>query len=908
MHTDKGSCRKLHFEGNWLTWVVLRHFLPAPLFRELAYVIVDRISDNALTLDQLFDETITDGLPCLDSWLVQPLETNSNLASYLQYRIRSLIWTSDSESPPFHQENSEKPHVISSEIFDMIVNLGAADLMSAKTLLEDIPDINQPSFIQFVAAFKATCVSWKSQNTEDFLTKLEPCIRSIEMPLVAVVTKHLGDLCADEDEWDKAQALYKIAICRLTDYEDPSWKDFIGLLNAIITQSLAAATLTIDGAEKAASFFTDFLGKTNLCDNPLLLANATYDAMVISMMGDYLKNRQPDRRATLLSPPLLHNTHEISGAVEPWLRADFSDAHRRFWAVLRRQTALGSAMESRKTKALYARSIIDDLDQNIARKRQPQSFYMAIRLLLESGDTKSVAQIRWNEQLIDIYVDEHCVDFVISHALAHAGSKLDRQLVAVELFRGWTEQISPARTDVATSMLKNIALLAREPLSFYENLNLGGRSLKALQSIAKKRPELRRSLEPEVATAIMEKLHSPESWRNSETAIETALEYMEIFPDETLGTIIKSTLSMLDQISPKAGLWPVVRPALNLLTSESVKCLSTKEPELGRRIVSTILHFGLQQDSENARLLFYLHNFDAALLRDDSIRNKLQDTVKKVRLRATVINSSNAVENIQALLLAPAVSGYDGVKDALTGLTRILESAKESHPSIALPFAYDTLLLLTVRQQQIAIDISVSLDEFRSWLQPLVPLVINLWAVAKNQPLVFAPFSFPPAVKPDSVIIHNWAFASAQFAKELGQVKEIQEVLTAATANPELSSGIYLARATRSAAGEDDNIDPGSIRAENRDTFYSALGRRLVLLQRLDAKLGIEVCKALLDQCLNLGPREIDAAVYLSAIRLNMSGYVTHASLSDYMKRLENSRDLRLTLAPILHIIKDDAE
>jgi hypothetical protein len=607
-------------------------------------------------------------------------------------------------------------------------------------------------------------------------------------------------------------------------------------------------------------------------------------------------------------PPLLHKTHEVSSAVESWLKGEFNDAHRHFWAVLRRQIALGSATETRATKALYARSILDDLDQKISSQSQPQSFRLAMCLLIESGNSKAVTQIRWNEQLVDTYIDQQCVDFVIAHAQAHTGSQLERRFVTIELFREWAERISPARASIATSMLKNIARLAREPVSFYDKSTLGGRSLEALQSVAQKRPELRHSIVSEVAAAVTEKLRTTGFWRNEEEALKTALLYLDAFSDQSLHMVINSTLSMLDEISPEVGLWPVVRPALNLLVSEPVKQSSAREPELGRRIVSTILRFGLKQETENTRLLFYLRNFDSALLRDASVRDKLQETIKQVRRKAIEINTSNVVEHILALLFAPAISSCDGIKDALDGLTRIIQSAKTPRPSIVLPIAYDPLLLLADSQQHIATDISVDLDTFYSWLQPLIPLIIDLWTEAKERPLLFAPFSFPPATKPDSIIVHNWAFASFRFAESLGRDKEVQEAISVAAANSELSKGISLARATRSAAGKDDNIDTDSIRAENRDTFYSALGRRLVVLQKLDAEPGREVCKALIDQCLNLGPRELDSAVFLSAIRLNLSGYVTQSNISDYMKRLGNNRDLRLALAPILHIFKDSRD
>ena len=909
MCKDYIQLRKRHFSENWLTWITLYHFLPASMVRELAYVIVDQMSNNTLSLDQLFDEVTTGDLSCLDSWLLRPIEIQSPLANYLQSLIRALVWQNDQWGMTNPEKNDMTTSTISPLILGKAIELGSTDLMSAEHLLNDIPDTVQSSFTKFTEALKIARLSLTASDTVDLLNGIESHILSIEMPLIAVVFKHLGDLFADVDDWDKAQILYERADRCLADNADnidPSWQDFFASLKVIITQSKAAALYTLYGTSKAAEFLSGALNNANLQGNPLMLANASFDAWVATMKTDVEKWPR-DYRSLMLLPPLLHKTHDASDALESWLKCEFNDAHRQFWAVLRRQIALGSATETRSTKALYARSILDDLDQKISSvQSQPQSFRMAMGLLLESGNSKSVTLIRWNEQIVDTYIDQECVDFIIAHATAHAGSQHERSSVTIELFREWAERISPARTDLATIMLRHIAALARKPISFHEESTLGGRSHKALQAIAEKRPELRHSIVSEVAIAVTEKIHSNGLWRDAEEALKTALVYLDAFPGKSLHTVIKSTLSMLDEMSPESGFWPLVRPALNLLVSEPVKQFSASNPELGHRIVSTILRFGLQQETEHARLLFYLRNFDAALLRDSDVRDKLQETMKQIRQKAIEINSSNVVEHILALLLAPAISSGDGIKVALEGLTRIIQSAKTERPSMVLPIAYDPLLLLADSQQRIANDISMDVDTFKLWLQPLIPLIIDLWVEAIKQPLIFAPFSIPPATKPDSIIIHNWAFASFQFAESLGRENELQAAISIAAANPELSKGIALARATRSASGKDDDLDTDSIRSENRDTFFAALGRRLVLLQKLDTEPGRELCKALIDQCLNLGPREIDSAVFLSAIRLNISEYITQVKLSDYRKRLGNNRDLRLALAPILHIFEDD--
>jgi hypothetical protein len=55
-----------------------------------------------------------------------------------------------------------------------------------------------------------------------------------------------------------------------------------------------------------------------------------------------------------------------------------------------------------------------------------------------------------------------------------------------------------------------------------------------------------------------------------------------------------------------------------------------------------------------------------------------------------------------------------------------------------------------------------------------------------------------------------------------------------------------------------------------------------------------------LDQCLRHGPRGLDAAVFLLAQQLDLTISEGNAEYSNYAKRLDNSRDLRVALAPIL--------
>lgn len=901
MASDSKNLRERHFADNWLAWAALRHFLSARLVRELAYVIVDQMSNGTLSVDQLFDEAIA-GPEWFDSWLLQPLEVRTPLGEYLQHRIQSIAWPSDAEmgvSP----EVSVLAGVIQPSALEKSIRLGAVDFDCPERLLNELRVTDQRSISVLSDAIATGRKIFRSSTCQEFLDTILHRLVSIEGPLAVITVKHLGDLCADGDAWDMAFALYEEADSRISKGIDSVWDGLESSLRAIITQSRASAIRTLKGTDAAADLLSKALAATTISDAPLLLTNASHDALV-ARYASFDRRVRPERRAALLLPPLIWATHNPSSALQAWLEGDFHDSQRRFWAVLRRQIALGLATESRITKALYARSVLDGLVEDIARQHQPELFHMAIRLLLESGNSTSVAKIRWTEQLINTYVDERCVDFVIAHAKEHAGSSVERQRVVIELFQHWAELTSLDQINVAESMLKYVAALALElPTSLFAPENIGGRSLEVLHYVAQKRPELRNGVASEVAEAVIAKLSVPTFWTARQAALETAQDYGDVFSQGNFTAIIRATLDGLAKTDPAAEAWPIVRPALAFLVSGPVKRLSKSVPELGQRIVDAVLRFGVQQKTEHARVLFYLHDFDSTLLRDASVADKLRGPVIEMRHRALQSNASDAVENIQALLLAPVISGSDGVHNALDGLTRILKSVSGPRISIALPSAYQPLLLLATRQQKIADALSLSLDSFRSWLTPILKLVISLWSQAKDQPLLFAPFSLPPATIPSSIIVHNWAYASILFAESLQQGSQLLTALDAARTQSVLADPIALARATRSVAGSEPTVNPAEIRTENRDTFYSILGRRLVVLQSVDNEQGRQICKALLDQCFRQGPRDLDAAVLLSASRLNLSTYVTQTDRSDYVKRVENARDLRMTLVPILEML-----
>jgi hypothetical protein len=901
MGNDYANLRKQYFADNLLAWTSLRHFLSARMVRELSSAVVDQISGGKLSMSQLFDDVVTFGPDWLDSWMLQPRGVHAPLEKFLQSHIRAIAWQNDAETY-VPEKTGGLPENVDPKALENALRLGTVDLSWPEQQLSDLRVSSQNSYAILVDVIALSARILRSSTCSDFLAAIMPPLKTIEGPLAPIMAKHLGDLCADADAWDKALALYNAAEIQLSREAGPIWRELTSSLQSVITQSRASAIWTLTGASATADLLSKALAASPITEVSLLAANASFDELVASMQASEMLTIR-DQRAALLLPPLLQNTHDPSSAIQAWLKGDFRDSHRHFWAVLRRQIALGMATESRITKALYARSVLDGIVADLARGRQPDFFRMAISLLIQSGDSVAVTRILWNEQLIDAYVNEGCVRFAIAHSEEHLGARSERQRVVIELFHQWIGLIGLDRTQLAVMMLRHVVALATNAsTSLSSRDNLGGRSLEVIRQIAQRRPELRSHIASEVAAAIINRFSSPSFWTAKATAFEIAEEYGEVFSEDQLKSVAVTALDLLATMDPKADAWPILRPALTFLVSTPVKQFSALAPEIGERIVDTILRLGVERQHEHALTIFYLHDFDSSLLRDKSVADKLQDVLAQLRQASLQSNSSNAVADIQALLLASTISGRDGVRDALTGLANILKSVSTSRCSIALPEAYASLLLLANQQKRIADDLSLDLEEFRSWLTQLSPLVANLWIHAKDRPRLLAQFSLPPATVPNPVIVHNWAFASMVFAESLEEDNQIFAALEGALAEPMLQNSIALARATRSTGESSIAVDPEEIRKESRDIFYSALGRRLVVLQRLDGERGRATCDALLEQCFRHGPRDLDAAVFLSAARFDICASILQTDLSDYVKRMGNNRDLRLALLPLLEM------
>jgi hypothetical protein len=322
----RDAYRTEHFQANCLAWVALRHFLPASLIRELSYVLVDVVSGGDMSLEGLFKEELIEGVDCLDSWILEPLEVVAPLADYLQRRVRYLVWQHDAGTSS-QADTKASDEKIGPAAVENAVLIGKADLGVTEGQLEELRTPHQESFNVLISAIKRMTIDQTSISAETALETIEEACGVVEMPLRAVILKHIGDLCGDADEWEKALVFYGSAMMRLSNFETAHWIPLVRLLKDAILQSRSAGLWMTKGPNESATLLTERLRAMPLADARLFHLNASQDAYIATSLANERFAFPSDRRASSLLPPQLLKSYSIESAMANWLEENYAGAH-----------------------------------------------------------------------------------------------------------------------------------------------------------------------------------------------------------------------------------------------------------------------------------------------------------------------------------------------------------------------------------------------------------------------------------------------------------------------------------------------------------------------------------------------------------------------------------------------------
>ena len=95
------------------------------------------------------------------------------------------------------------------------IRLGQCDFGVLDQVVAQLKPLPQASIQTLVAAMQMTNALRNSQERAGLAAGIIESCDPIDMPLAAVVLKHLGDLCVDADECGMARRFYEAALRRL---------------------------------------------------------------------------------------------------------------------------------------------------------------------------------------------------------------------------------------------------------------------------------------------------------------------------------------------------------------------------------------------------------------------------------------------------------------------------------------------------------------------------------------------------------------------------------------------------------------------------------------------------------------------------------------------------------------------
>ena len=901
MVTDTRLESLMKFENNWLPWIALRHFLPASSIRSLCATMVHDMSGGRLSLEDLVDERLGGGDAFMETWLIRPKVCATRLATHLQLYVQRIVWQNDKETWA-GDESIKSEAAISPAALEFAFNLGVCDLQHVIKALPDDEYVHDE--LRAVYSAISMCADSprvsSASETAHLLERLDGVLVNVSSQLRIVTIKHLGDLFSDRDEWAVAKKLHEHAKIKLEELTVPERLSDIALaITACINQSLATSAAITDGYGAGQKILADLLSNP-LAEQTMVLANAGFDEYAARVRSSDTILQEDTRSATLIAP-LLADSHSTENALTSWRKKSFPDAAAWFWSTLRRQTALGLHTVSQTTKGQYASCLIDEL---MSRKKpyDAATFTLAIGLLIESESSNWAKEIRWSEDLVDACVDETLCQYVIDHAEAHEGACRRRRSVAVVLFAEWTRSIGAGRAALATLMLNYLIRIGSDSNAGPFN---GGADLKtcfeAILDICKRRPEFRIGIRDELANVLARRIGDAGYWTGEDIALRLATECAPVFTDDGLKRVVSSAVALLKKTHSSDGNWVIVKPALRLLSEECVGNLAGRDGELGSQIVLEVLKFnGSDGDGTYAAdIIFTLNRYPPVLLHTQGVEDQFKSLIEQALKKASAINTSNAVNNMMALLVAPRSVGQETVVRVLQILVEILDSVERGKTSLSFGSAYMPIRYLVAYGTDICRESDTPLEEFNRSLVELCVKLLRVWGAAIINPAIFAPLTLLRVQPAERAIVHNWVIASLELAERVDQLEAMVRALDAARDQEQLSDGISLGFATRRASGAAaGDTDAEFMSTESRGAFYAAIGRRLCVLQgKIDRRFTTDLFKNMLRH----GPRQVDAAVLASIMPSDVDQLSSLVpELNDYKARIGDSHELALTLVPML--------
>lgn len=901
MSSSQDATRRTSFADHWPTWIVVRHLLSASLVRELLEAAVSVASDGRFALGDLVDDKAAGDGSALDMWALRLKPVEDKFGRYLQEFVRAIVWQGDARypiDPDWHEPDRSAIQLIA-----------AAELVSSTDLshggqLADLPG-SAPQLAPFLECLRSTR-ELASTPASQADSALALCRRHFpDAPLRALVIKHLGDLLVDAECWASAETYYVAAAASAGAIPDGPWRELRAYLSEAVSLSIAAVRRAVAGPTAALESLREIEARARQEGSWTGLANVAEDLFDASFSAGVFENVR-DLRVAVLFSPTMATEHHLARAFENWHERRYDDAYRWFWAVLRRQIALGAARTARYTKSLYARCLIEGAHARFESVREVETIRLGIRMLIESGAPKSAEYVEWSDNVVASAIDRSTIDFALSATTTAPGYEAQRISVLLILMTKWTEKLQVEGEDTARHIISTISHYARKgQTSPYSDNNVRAGALKALLKIAQSNPEFCALAPAEVMSAALHGLRDGSPISQGD-ALKVAAEYAGAIEVDHLVEFTEATIELLAANASNSAGTIVAGPALSYLHELYRRPDATSYTALRERVAKTLLDL-TRANAAQAAYLAVLQGLDPAHANELSDPSRLQSIIAALRENAMATNSSAAASNAAALLDAAGLVGWDAVESALVSLSRIISSAVNGRPAAAFGSAYRPLMSLARHLPTLGEVYPSHHEAIDKYCREILDNLIAMWRRSRDEPLIFRGFAIPLPTVPNRTIVHNWAFGSLFFSRMGKGESEMRQAITTAAENSELKEALAVAFAVE--APVDVLGPPPSDKAEmqTRGAFYAALGRKLIAIAAMPEDARPAPIRAMLEQCYRMGPKGEDAAVFLMALSLGIVAGSTPEA-TNYGRRLENDRSLRLSVGPLFMRLSELAE
>ena len=892
MTSSRVSSRRDFFADHWPTWIVVRHLLSASLVRELLEAAVSTASNSRFALSDLIDEKAAGNGSALEIWALRLKPLEDKLGRYLQEFVRAIVWQGDARypiDPDWPEPDRSTIQLIAAAGF-----VSSADLSHAVEPA-DLPG-SAPQLAPFLECLGITKeVASRPASTPDAALAL--CLHHFpDAPLRAAVIKHLGDLLVDAECWVSAENYYVAAATSAGAIPEGPWQELRECLSEAIAMSMAAVRRAIAGPAEALESLKEIEAQARQEGSWIGLANVAEDLFDASFSARAFENLH-DLRVAVISSPRMATEHHLSRAFENWHERRYDDAYRWFWAVLRRQIALGAARAARYTKSLYARCLIEGAHAKFGSMREVENIRLGIRMLIESGAPRSAEYVEWSENVVASAIDRSTIDFAVSAATTAPGYEAQRVSVLLILMTKWTEKLQVEGEETARHIISTISRYARSGhTSLFSDHNVRAGALKALLKIAQSNPEFCALAPIEVMSAALHGL-SDGSPITQGDALKVAAEYAGAIEIDHLVEFTEATIELLGANASNLPGNIVAGPAVSYLHDFYHRPDATGYTTLRKRAAKTLLEL-TRANAAQAGYLAVLQGLDPAHANELSDPSQLQGVIATLRENAVSTNSSSAAFSAAALLDAAGLVGWDAVESALISLSQVISSAVNGRPAAAFGSAYMPLMSLARQLPKLAQVYPSHHEALDEYWRKILDGLVAMWRRSRDEPLIFGGFAIPLPTVANRTIVHNWAFASLFFSRMAKGESEMRRAINTAAENSELKEALAVAVAVE--APVDISSPPRSDMAElqTRGAFYAALGRKLIATAAMPEDARHAPVGAMVKQCYRMGPKGEDAAVFLMALNLGIATGSTPEA-ANYGRRLENDHSLRLSVGPL---------